>query len=265
MNSTQRVTRTLLFDFAKEALEDVLQDIDAGRLRLPYYHRDWCWPSDQILNLIESIGQGDPIGSLTFVGATPLCHRAFSGVNRPILDGSPVYLVLDGQQRMTAAYQACYTAAPVNIMAGTRSEHRLYFFDMERAISSQARMKDAILSIVTDTDGRPLRSGGVDYTDPRIQFKRGIFPTNLVFNYETYNRHYKRFWDSTNNATRRSQALQTLQDFCMTVLSSFHSYKIPVQKLNRPMDDDTLRRIYVKLNLPTWKKKSAPHRAAVFR
>lgn len=263
MNSTQRAPRTLLFDFAQHNLETILEDIDAGCIRLPYYHRDWCWPNEQILNLIESIGQGDPIGSLTFVAAMPLGHRAFSGVNRPIMEGSPRYLTLDGQQRMTAAYQACYMAAPVNIMAGTKHEHRVYFFDMEKAVSSRSRLKDAILSIVTNADGTPIRSGRVDYTDPQIQFERKIFPTKSVFDYDTYIDRYKDFWDNAENTTGRFQALQTLEDFCATVLTSFRSYKVPIQKLRRPTDEDALRRIYVKLNLPTWRTRSASHYDAI--
>lgn len=249
LNSTQRAHRTLLSDFTQVSLSSMLEEIDIGRIRLPYFHRDWCWQDDQILNFLESIGQGDPIGSLTFVRATPLGHRAFAGVNRTIMDGAPVHLVLDGQQRMTAAYQACYKKMPVNLITRARPEHRLYYFNMEGAISSLARMKDAIFSIVTSADGRPFRKGGIDYTDPLFQFRQGIFPTNAVFNCETYILQYTEYWNRTNNAARRQEAMQILRDFRMTVLTSFECYKIPVHKLERPRNDDALCRIYEKLNL----------------
>lgn len=249
MITTRRADRAPVFDFSQQRLRAVLEDIDVGRIRLPFFHRDWCWPSDHILNLLESVGQGHPIGSLTFVGATPQGHRVFDGVDpSAVMDASPVRLVLDGQQRLTAAYQACYTNAPVRIMSGVRPEQRLYFFDMKAALSSEHRLKDAIFSLATRADGTLLHNGDINFTDPLIQYERGVFPTNAVFKFDAYDRPYCKFWDNADKDAKRSEALEILQEFRSTIVTSFENFRLSVEVSERRMGDDVLCRIYEKLN-----------------
>ena len=236
-------------NFSQQRLTSILDDIDGGRLRLPFFHRDWCWPSDHILNLLESIGQGDPIGSMTFVGATPLGTRVFEGVDPSVVsERSLVHLVLDGQQRLTAAYQSCYKSVPVKIMSGARPEQRLYFFDMKAALSSEHRLKDAIFSVATKADGTPLQNRDINFTDPLVQYERGVFPTTAIFEFDAYDRPYSKFWDNADSDARRSEALETLQEFRATVVTSFENYRLSVEVSERQMGDDVLCLIYEKLN-----------------
>ena len=249
MTTTRRADRVPLFNFSQRRLTNVLDDIDGGRVRLPFFHRDWCWPSDHILNLLESICQGAPIGSMTFVGGTLLGTRVFDGVDpSAILDRSPVHLVLDGQQRLTAAYQACWATAPVKIMSGAQPKQRLYFFDMKAALSPEHRLKDAIFSIATKADGTPLRNTDTNFTDPLVQYERGVFPTNAIFKFDTYDRAYSRFWDNAENDSKRFEAIEILQEFRSTVVTSFENYSLSVEVSERQMGDDVLCRIYEKLN-----------------
>lgn len=251
MMTTKRADRAQVFEFSQQRLTSILDDIDVGRIRLPFFHRDWCWSSDHILNLLESISQGDPIGSVTFVRATPPGTRVFDGVDpSTVLEISPVHLVLDGQQRLTAAYQACCKNAPVKIISGARPERRLYFFDIKAALSSEHRLKDAIFSVATKADGTALHNRGINFTDPLIQYERGIFPTNAIFKFDAYESRYSQFWDNADNDVKRSEALKILREFRATVVTSFENYRLSVETSERPMADDVLCRIYQKLNSP---------------
>jgi hypothetical protein len=90
------------------------------------FQRDFVWDPRETEELIESICQNYPAGSLLRIKNSKgfyFTPREFEGA--PLLAGhSPSYLILDGQQRLTSLYRAFY---------GTGS-HR-YFIDMGGLIS----------------------------------------------------------------------------------------------------------------------------------
>lgn len=91
------------------ALRDLLEMIAAGELALPDFQRSFSWEPANVRALLATVLRGWPAGSLMFVRHAP----EFAGRPRPF-EGAPVlssgveYLVLDGQQRLTALYQALY-------------------------------------------------------------------------------------------------------------------------------------------------------------
>ena len=92
--------------------------IHNGDMALPDFQRDFVWNPYATDELIESIISNYPAGTLLRIknGQQLLFQpRAFEGAPE-LNDKKPVYLVLDGQQRLTSLYQAFYGAG----------EHRFY-------------------------------------------------------------------------------------------------------------------------------------------
>jgi hypothetical protein len=87
---------------------DVLfADIDAGRIKIPMFQRDFVWSDAQTAKLIDSIIKGFPIGSFIFWQSRDgLRHvRNIGNVKLPDTPkGEPSLYVLDGQQRITSLY-----------------------------------------------------------------------------------------------------------------------------------------------------------------
>ncbi|SEF58054.1 Protein of unknown function DUF262 [Thermomonospora echinospora] len=88
-------------------MEQVLDPIAHGELRVPMFQRPFVWRPEQILNLFDSIERGYPIGSL-LIWETPeeLASLDVIGdlpVPRPE-EGRSVAYVLDGHQRLSALY-----------------------------------------------------------------------------------------------------------------------------------------------------------------
>ncbi|MGM4886088.1 DUF262 domain-containing protein [Tardiphaga sp. 604_B6_N1_1] len=253
MTSTRRMASVEAFDITMMTLGSVLDDIQNGRTRLPHFHREWCWPSDHIRSLLGSIAEGHPIGSVMFVNAVPLGHRSFDGVGAADPNTTPLHLVLDGQQRLTAAYQACFARA-VRVRSDLHPEYCRYFFDMREAISSAFPVEDAIFSVATNRDGGSLNHGDVDFTDPSVQYERCIFPVNMTFDFDAYDRQYSEFWDEKEYGPERSDALSIWRHFRTAVASAFKTYRLPVQTLKRPTSVAALCRVYEHVNMP---RKSA--------
>lgn len=85
----------------------LIQEIDKGNLALPDFQREYKWQDDFIVELLRSIARGWPIGSFLMLeqnGKTRLLSRAIEGA--PKARAKPQHLILDGQQRATALFQA---------------------------------------------------------------------------------------------------------------------------------------------------------------
>jgi hypothetical protein len=123
-------------------LAHLLRKIDERELAIPDFQRDFVWDGAAIQDLLVSVAQEYPAGSLLFLrqkAASMFRAREFAGA--PSLDGAePPELVLDGQQRLTSLYQALYGKGDyryfVNFAAlleGTELERCIFHLPEKRA------------------------------------------------------------------------------------------------------------------------------------
>lgn len=102
-----------------EPLKFLLQLIHNREMALPDFQRSFVWDPYATDELIESIINNYPAGSLLRIKngyQLVFQPRAFEGAPELGKDNKPAYLILDGQQRLTSLYQAFYG----------RGEHRYY-------------------------------------------------------------------------------------------------------------------------------------------
>lgn len=107
----------LFEDTNPRALKELLAEIHNRTTALPDFQRDFVWEPGATQELIVSIANNYPAGSILRVrdAKRSFAAREFEGA--PELDGAKhTFLVLDGQQRLTSLYQAFYGVG----------EHRYY-------------------------------------------------------------------------------------------------------------------------------------------
>ncbi|MEP6809670.1 MAG: DUF262 domain-containing protein [Chthoniobacterales bacterium] len=95
-------------------LRDVIGDIERGEVKIPQFQRKFVWREEQALNLLDSISNNYPVGSvLLWRTHTKLAvERKLGDFKLPQTDDhSPTDYVLDGQQRITVVY-SCLGAPP---------------------------------------------------------------------------------------------------------------------------------------------------------
>lgn len=94
------------FDTDKKRLLYLLEQIHEGDLALPDFQRSFVWDPNATRELIVSVIQSYPAGTLLLMqsGASVFAPREFE--EAPKLKQSPAYMALDGQQRLTSLYQA---------------------------------------------------------------------------------------------------------------------------------------------------------------
>lgn len=108
---------SLFEDTNPRELKELLRQIHHREASLPDFQRDFVWDPNMTQELIVSIAENYPAGSLLRLRNSHnlFASREFQGA--PALDGAQsTYLVLDGQQRLTSLYQAFYGVG----------EHRYY-------------------------------------------------------------------------------------------------------------------------------------------
>jgi Protein of unknown function DUF262 len=87
-------------------IEDLLQEIALGRLRVPDFQRPYVWKPSDMLDLFDSIKKSYPIGSLLFweSGETVESVDEVGPIQVPRPSDKPLTYILDGHQRMATLF-----------------------------------------------------------------------------------------------------------------------------------------------------------------
>lgn len=88
-----------------QRLEELVSSIRSGEIRLPKFQRPFVWSKGDMLDLLDSIYNGYPIGSILLWHSSERLksERAIEGfeVSTSSVDSYPTNYLLDGQQRLT--------------------------------------------------------------------------------------------------------------------------------------------------------------------
>jgi hypothetical protein len=125
-------------------LTTLLDGIEQGKIVLPDFQRDFRWSEGEVASLVATAMMGWPAGSLLLMRGLPRFFntRAFEEV--PERSGQQVaYVVLDGQQRLTALYRA--------LRGGTDAIYVVALDALESGISTAEEIEEAI-SVMTKTE-----------------------------------------------------------------------------------------------------------------
>src|SRR5262245_27697682 len=99
------VARPLYTEVSMLDLERLLDEAESGTIALPDFQREFVWSTQMVRSLLATVFRGWPIGTLLLTRGDLQDFRL-----KPI-EGAPTlravkYVVLDGQQRLTALYNA---------------------------------------------------------------------------------------------------------------------------------------------------------------
>lgn len=236
-------------------LNDLLTEVEKGKLQLPDFQRNWVWDDSKICKLIESITSGFPMGAAMFLDyggdAIKFKYRLFTGVDYSYSNTIPNSLVLDGQQRLTTLYQvfkslnAVETSLPQN---RDKKIYRYYYLDIKKSLNPNVDRLDAIISIsdnkiITTEIGRNIK---LDLTSREQEYKKLMFPLNITFNVTETNQwmlgllnYYKE--DSASKLTLYTK-------FQSKILQQIQAYKIPVISLSKDTTPEAVCQIFENVN-----------------
>src|SRR4051812_2956193 len=95
-------------------LETILAEVKSGDLIIPEFQRPFVWNDERRLNLLDSIVEGMPIGSLLVWRTNRRDLRTYERVGGVRLDGprkgdEKLNYLIDGHQRISTLFGALYS------------------------------------------------------------------------------------------------------------------------------------------------------------
>ena len=216
-------------------LQDLLKDIGSGRIQLPDFQRDWVWNDDRIRSLIASVSRKFPIGSVLTLKAEDtdvrFQTRHVEGVNAIDVHGKPDTLILDGQQRLTALFQALMLGnVAFRRNAQGRKIRRYYYLDMEACTRNETEREDAVISCREDRRLQiPISNGklkSIDLSSTQEQYENHMFPVHKIFDSADWKQGYMEYWNYDPDKTR------SLFKFDAEIIQCFNRYNVPVIELD---------------------------------
>lgn len=240
------------FDSPDVKLGDLLGEVDAGKVQLPDFQREWKWDDDRIASLLTSISLDHPVGVLMMleVGGSDVRFkpRPVSGVPDPPPQ-HPERLLLDGQQRVTSLYQALKSSCVVDTTdARGKRLKRWYYVDMRLALEVDGDREDAMLSVPEDrvirTDfGRVVER---DLSSMDLECRAEVFPLARVYDmgavFEWQNRYVQL------SPLGAEQAADRWNAFFEQVLKRFVDYTVPVIVLKKETPKEAVCTVFEKVN-----------------
>jgi hypothetical protein len=131
------------------SFRDLVTDAHDGKLKLPAFQRGWRWRTDKVIKLFDSLRQGYPIGALLFLKGENelLAPRVFEGACVQAPEKLADFLVLDGQQRLTAGIHLLYATGPRQYYLCL---DRLFELCISKKINFEA--KEELIQFIHDLD-----------------------------------------------------------------------------------------------------------------
>ena len=165
----------------KKNLIDFINPAKNGKLVLPEFQRNFVWSRDDIKDLLVSILKGYFIGSILIIRVDeeniPFEMRAIEGVGKKVEELKPDFMILDGQQRLTALYYVM--EAPKINLKSTKYPYRFYL-DLNKLLENQ--VDEAVWSERSDLC--------TQYEDKEYQFNNNIIPFTKILEWNDWTTEY---------------------------------------------------------------------------
>lgn len=221
----------LFEDTNPRALKDLLVEVHSGTMVLPDFQRDFVWEPGATQELVVSIANNYPAGSILRVRDAKRVFASREFEEAPKLNGKKhTFLVLDGQQRLTSLYQAFYGVG----------EHR-YYLDVKKLLGG-TDFEESIFHVRSTTKWAKARENF------DVQAKELLLPLSVLKG--GAGGFLQWLLQVTNplpqeERTRMLDALTKINDEWIKTIDDYH---FPVVTLSDKTEPDALCTIFETLN-----------------
>lgn len=234
------------------SLNTLVNRLREGRFVIPDFQREFEWKPWDINDLLRSIFSDYYIGSLLLWKGKSENFDALSceAIYGQSAGGNPEYIVLDGQQRLTAIYYAFF--AP-NLPLPSRANRYYYFIRADRFMAEET---DKAFEYDWSRQWTKL------ITDSTAQYEKHLFPVSVIgqegFVFSNWVQGYEKFWNE-RKAKAEAGGNQEEIDLATTVAenakkfgehlqSIVFEYQISYIELDRQLEIEKVCDIFTKLN-----------------
>ncbi|MDE2896795.1 MAG: DUF262 domain-containing protein [Chloroflexota bacterium] len=236
----------------RASLQSLVEHLKNGRYVIPDFQREFEWVPADINALMRSIFLDYYIGSLLLWRSTDeyrsalACEEIYGYKGH----GKPDYIVLDGQQRLSAMY---YAFMAPEVSAPNRASRFLFFIDVEKFM--QEAYEDAFVNEWT-------RYGEFLLRNETEQHRRHRFPLAVIGKggYEVFKwaDGYKDYWNRQATieheagdlvrAKAAEEYAEKADDFRETINDINSKYQVAYIELDREIELDKVCDIFTQIN-----------------
>lgn len=218
-------------DTNPRSLKELLGEIHSRTMVLPDFQRDFVWEPGATQELIVSIANNYPAGSILRVRDEKRVFAAREFEGAPVLDGKKhTFLVLDGQQRLTSLYQAFYGFG----------EHR-YYLDLGKLVEG-SDFEEAIFHV------RATTKWVKEHEDFNVQARELILPLSVLKGGSGGFLHWLLQVTNPMPSEERTRMLDALTGIEALWIRTIDDYHFPVVTLSDKTEPDALCTIFETLN-----------------
>jgi hypothetical protein len=233
----------------KILLNKFLTQIKTGHTQLPDFQRDWKWHDENIKKLLVSVSLSYPIGAVMVLqtgnNTVPFNTRFIEGVEiDQRLEAD--WLVLDGQQRLTALYQSLMSNKPVSTKSKSKNAKEYwYYFDMEKSLIANdgSQRDEAIISISNDKK-YTSENQQIDINNSETEYQNCLFPLNKIFDVQQWRRGYEKYWSSKEDQNK----IELYDKFEQEIIKQFIAYEVPYILLPKETPMKAVCQVFVRVN-----------------
>lgn len=239
---------TSLTDSSKRDLSAFLQQIKDGTIQLPDFQREWRWKNTKVRRLLASVSLSYPIGAVMLLKTgnpnVRFKQRLIEGVD---IDNPPEpdSLILDGQQRLTALYQALFSDKPVSTIGSRQRQLKVWYYrDIAKAVESDFRERDE--AIIEIPENKKLTKSGqstLDLSTSDKEYENGLFPLRYIFDPIDWGAGYEKFWSSINE-----EKIGIYRRFQREIIKQFDKYELPYIELSKETPRAAVCQVFQRLN-----------------
>ncbi|MBS0661260.1 MAG: DUF262 domain-containing protein [Verrucomicrobia bacterium] len=199
----------------------LVEDAEKGKLALPEFQRDFIWNPADVAELLRTIARDWPAGTfLLLEGPQEFACKALDGA--PPVSSKPELLILDGQQRMTALYQAM-----------TDSSDEVYYINMQDLMASD-QLEDEHVKYMAK------RKFSAQFSTVEKMANAGIAPVHIIRDDKEFLR-WTRYIGSPDKQDKAFEVRDKL-------LPGLKSYFMPCVVLPRAVPLQALAKIFETIN-----------------
>ncbi len=232
------------------SLEQLMLDVDRGKIQLPDFQRGWTWDDDRIRAILASLTQGYPMGAIMNLEygseSVRFKYRTIEGVSASGV--VPEFLVLDGQQRLTSMYRATYSRDPVATVTDKKKAiTRYYYLDINKCLNDEEDRLEAILSVPANRKIKTNfdRDVVLDISSRELEYKHEMFPLNIIFDSgerEDWADGYKEYHGYA------PEIMSKYKRFRKEIIETMTGYKLPVIRLDKSTPREAVCKVFENVN-----------------
>jgi hypothetical protein len=241
------LTKNTSFDSSKQHLQDLLKDVESGKMQLPDFQRGWVWDDERIRSLLASVSRSFPIGAVMLLQTgnpdVRFRPRPVEGVDATLVP-EPDLLILDGQQRLTSLFQALLLGSPVKTLDARKKRlERWYYIDIEKALDPEIEREEAIVALPADRVVRNFRGEVIlDCSTAELEMEHGLFPLSIALDMAAFFT-----WGNALQALD-SPLKERWPQFVTEVLQPYQTYDLPVITLGKETPKEAVCLVFEKVN-----------------